>query len=136
MKRNNLQAIVIATLLFGFGVVVGALAYRYYRPPVAIANSPESVRQSVISEMRSKLSLTPTQVDQLQGILDKTRMQMHTIRERNRPEIDAVKQEQVKRVKEILQPNQIALYDKLLADRDRRFREQEARSRRSDHPSH
>ncbi len=130
MKRSNLPAVLVAILLFGFGAIVGALAHRYYSPSVVVANSPESFRQTFISEMRSKLELTPSQIESLQVILDHTKEQMKAVRARTHPEMVRIRQEQVDRVKAILTPAQIPAYEKLLADRDRRNREQEARDRK------
>ena len=132
MKRNNLTAILVAVLLFGFGAVVGALAHRYYSPTVVVANSPENFRQNLISEMRSKLSLTPKQVVSLQEILDRTKVQMKAVRDKTHPEIVRIRQEQVDRVKGILTASQVSAYEKLLADRERRNREQDAREQQND----
>lgn len=132
MKRNNLAAALVAVLLFGFGAVVGALAHRYYSPTVVVANSPENFRRNLISEMRSKLSLTPAQVGKLQTILDQTKVQMKAVRDKTHPEIVRIRQEQVSRVKEILTASQVSAYEKLLADRERRNREQETREMQND----
>ena len=132
IKRNNLAAILVAVLLFGFGAVVGALAHRYYSPTVVVANSPENFRQNLISEMRSKLSLTADQVVRLQGILDETKVQMKAVRDKTHPEIVRIRQEQVERVKGILTAPQISAYEKLLADRERRNREQDAREQENE----
>ena len=132
MKRSNLPAVLLAILLFGLGAVVGALAYRYYSPTIVVANSPESFRQTFISEMKAKLTLTPKQVTTLQDILDQTKEQMKAVRERTHPEMVRIHQEQINRVRAILNSAQIPAYEKLLADRDRRYREQEARDRQED----
>lgn len=132
MKRNNFTAVLVAILIFALGAAVGALAHRYYSPSVVIANSPESFRQTYISEMKSKLGLTAKQMASLQDILDDTKAQIKAVRERNHPEMVRIRQEQVSRVKAILQPSQIPAYDRLLADRERRNREQEARDQQND----
>ncbi len=132
MKRTNLPAVLIAILLFGLGTVVGALAHRYYSPSVVIANSPESFRQTYISEMKSKLALNTKQIASLQDILDDTKAQIQAVRDRTHPEMVRIRQEQVARVKAILTSHQLPAYEKLLADRERRNREQEARDRQND----
>jgi len=65
MKRNQITAVLIAVFLFCCGVAVGALGHRFYASEAVSARSAEDFRQHYISEMRSKLSLTATQVSQL-----------------------------------------------------------------------
>jgi Spy/CpxP family protein refolding chaperone len=132
MKRNNIPAVLVAILLFLLGAGVGALAHRYYSPSVVIANSPETFRQTYISEMKSKLGLTADQISKLQDILDDTKAQIKALRDRNHPEMVRIRQEQVSRVKGILTASQIPAYERLQAERDRRNREQEARDQQTD----
>ena len=127
MKRNTLPAVLLAMLLFGLGAAVGALAHRYYSPTIVVANSPETFRKSYVSEMRTKLAMTPEQVNSLQAILDETKGKIKAVRDRYHPEMLRIKQEQVNRVRSILRPDQLPGYAKLVADRERRGREQEER---------
>ncbi len=131
-KRNNLPAVLLAVLLFGLGAAVGALAHRYYSPGVVVASSPETFRRSYVNEMRGKVALTAEQEAQLQRILDQTRAEIRAVRERNHPEMMRIKQEQVARVKAILTPAQLPAYEKLVAERERRSREQEEHDRREE----
>jgi hypothetical protein len=80
--------------------------------------------------MQNKLKLTPKQVAQLQVILDDTKAKTRAVREQYRPSVARVKEEQVRRVKSILNPEQIPAYDQLVAERERHFREAEERDRR------
>ncbi len=131
-KRNNLPAVLLAFLLFGLGAAVGALAHRYYSPTVVVASSPETFRRSYINEMRAKVAITPEQEARLQTILDGTKAEIKAVRERNHPEMMRIKQEQVTRVKAILTPAQLPAYEQLVAERERRSREQEERDRREE----
>ena len=122
----------MAVLLFCCGAAAGALAHRYFESRVVSAKTAEDFRQHYVSEMKSNLKLNAEQVDQLQKILDETKAKYKAVRDRYRPEMLQVKAEQVERVKSILTPEQIPAYDRLVAERERRGREQDERERQEE----
>lgn len=132
MKRSQWTALIFAALLFACGAAIGALGHRYYSASVVMARSAEDYRQRYVSEMQGKLKLNPKQVSQLQVILDETKAKARTVRERYRPEIAGVKEEQVRRVKSILNADQVPAYERLVAERERHFKEAEDRDRQRD----
>src|SRR5437868_2925251 len=67
MKRNQWTAALIAVLLFCCGAAFGVLAHRYYTSTSVSAKSAENFRHHYISEMRSKLNLSESQVTQLEA---------------------------------------------------------------------
>jgi hypothetical protein len=129
MKRNQWTATLFAILLFCAGAAVGALGHRYYAATVVNA---EGFRHHYVSEMQSRLKLTPDQVGQLETILDETKAQYKAVRDSYRPAMVKIKQEQISRVKSILTPQQVPIYEQMVADHERRAREQEARDRTED----
>ena len=122
----------MAVLLFCCGAAAGALAHRYFESRVVNAKTAEDFRQHYVSEMKSNLKLNAEQVDQLQKILDETKAKYKAVRDRYRPEMLQVKAEQVERVKSILTPEQIPAYDRLVAERERRGKEQDERERQEE----
>lgn len=132
MKRSQWTALIFALLLFGCGVAIGALGHRYYASSTVMAKSAEDYRQRYVSEMQRKLKLTPKQVNQLQVILDETKAKTRSVREQYRPAIVSVKEEQVRRVKSILNSEQVPAYDRMVAERERHFREAEERDRQQE----
>jgi len=132
MKRSQWTALIFAVLLFGCGAAIGSLGHRYYSSSIVMARSAEDFRQHYVSEMQGKLKLTPKQVAQLQVILDETKAKTRSVRERYRPEIAGVKEEQVRRVKSILNSEQAPAYERLVAERERHFKEAEERDRKQD----
>lgn len=133
MKRNQWSAVALAVLLFGAGVATGALGHRYYTASTVAANSPGfDARRHYVSDMTSRLKLTSQQVDQLEDILDRTKSKFRVAHETCRPAMSQVKEQQISEVKAILTPSQVPLYDQLLADRERRSKEQEAREHRAE----
>jgi hypothetical protein len=132
MKRNRWLALVFAIVLFGCGAVCGALAHRYFSGAVVSAKSAEDFRQNYLSEMKLKLKLNQNQLNQLEVILDDTKAKYKAVRDRSRPEMMKIKQEQISRVKSILTPGQVTTYERLIAEREQRFKEQEERERIAD----
>jgi hypothetical protein len=82
--------------------------------------------------MQSRLSLTPTQLSQLQSILDDTKAKYKAVRDAYHPAMLEVKEQQIRRVKAILTTRQVSIYEQLLADRERRSQEQEEHDKKSD----
>jgi hypothetical protein len=133
MKRNQWTAAVMAVLLFCCGAAVGALGHRYYTATEVNAKGAEDFRHRYVSEMHSKLNLTPSQVTQLETILDETKAKFKAVKDSYRPAMLEIKKEQVSRVKSILTPQQIPIYNRLVAEREQRMKEQEERERRGQH---
>ncbi|HZS55768.1 MAG TPA: hypothetical protein VFA65_15310 [Bryobacteraceae bacterium] len=132
MKRNQWTALLLAALLFCCGAAVGALANHLYEAKAVSAKNAEDFRQHYINEMQSRLKLTPTQVDQLQTILDDTKAKVKAVRDSYHPAMLKIKEEQVGRVKSILNAEQVPVYEQLVAERERRAKEQEERDRQED----
>jgi hypothetical protein len=129
MNRNQWTAALFAVLLFAAGIVIGALGHRYYAASVVNASD---FRHRYVSEMQSKLKLTPDQVSRLEAILDDTKAQFKAVRDSYRPAMLKIKSEQISRVKSILTPEQVPIYEQMVADHERRAREQDERERQED----
>jgi Spy/CpxP family protein refolding chaperone len=125
MRRNQFAAVVLAILLFASGVAVGALAHRYYAVRTVNAHTRDSFRARYLSEMRSRLNLTPQQVQQLQRVMDETKAQFRTLHESSRPQMEAIKREHVQKVRALLTPQQQPIYDQIVAEHEQRAREDE-----------
>lgn len=132
MKRNQWAAALLAVLLFVCGAGVGALANHLYERNVVIAKNADDYRQRYINEMQSRLKLTAIQVDQLQSILDDTKARVKAVRDSYHPQMLKIKSEQISRVKSILTAQQIPVYEQLVAEHERRAREQEEHDRQED----
>ena len=120
-------------LVFLSGIVVGAFGHRLYTvSPVSASGprSPEEYRQKYLSEMRTRVKITPDQEQKLVAILDETRSRYKETRDSVEPKMQQIRQEQVARVNAILSPEQQAEYARMREERDRQRREKEARERR------
>jgi hypothetical protein len=133
MTRNQMAAAGFAALLFCGGAAVGALGHRFYSAETVKAGpTPEAGRHRYITEMETRLKLTAPQVKQLEGILDDTKARYHAVRDSYKPQMLKIKQDHLERVKSILTAQQIPAYEKLVAEREQRSREQEERDRKNE----
>ena len=132
MRRNQWTAILFAILLLGFGFLSGFLTHRMMSAAVVNAKTAEDFRHSYTAEMKSKLKLDAQQVAQLDVILDETKARYKALRDENRPAMLKIKADQVSRVKSILKPDQVPEYERMVAEHERRFHEQEDRDRAAD----
>ncbi len=125
MVKSKFSALFTLLLVFLSGVLVGGLAYRLYNvsevaaPSAAKKLDPEEARKRIIADMRDHLKLDAHQVDQLQQIFDQTKDQFRQMHDRMNAEGQAIRASHLERIKAILRPDQLPLYDQWRADRDR-----------------
>jgi hypothetical protein len=98
-----------------------------------VSASSEVARHRYVQEMQDRLKLTPAQLTQLESFLHETKAQTRAVRDSYQPQMLKIKQEHIQRVKSILTPDQIPAYEKLVAEREQRSREQDERDRRNEH---
>jgi len=134
MTRKNLPIAFYLLLVFISGSVVGALGYRTYNPPTARSvsgpPSPGEWRRQYIEESKTRLNLTDDQVAKLTAILDQTDARFRDVREHENQLIRQIREEHFERVRTILTPEQVPLYEKLHAEREAKAKQQEQQKRR------
>jgi hypothetical protein len=124
MIRSRSTLLLSFSLVFAGGLLVGALGHRYYAIRTVQAQiapappNPDQWRKHYMEEMNSRLSLSPDQTKILESILDETRARYRVMRERFRPEMDAIRQEQIDKVNAVLSPAQRIEYEKLRKERE------------------
>jgi Spy/CpxP family protein refolding chaperone len=127
MRRTSLTAGLYLMLLFFSGIAVGAFGLHLYTLNSVRATGPRDpneFRRRYIAELQSKLRLTDDQVNKLGPILDETRRRHHELMEKHRPEMKAIQDEQVSKIRAILIDSQQSDYTKLLEEREKqRLRE-------------
>ena len=132
MQSKQWAAGTFAVVLFFSGAAVGVLGHRYYSAAVVSAKSSDDFRQRYVSEMQSSLKLSAAQSAELETILDETKAKYKAVRDSYHPEMVSIRNEQVERVKAMLTPQQVPAYEKLLADREQRAKDQEERDRKEE----
>jgi hypothetical protein len=133
MKRTTLSTALYVSLVFLSGGVVGGFVHRLYMMNTVIAGpvttpKPDDYRKKYLEEMRTRLSLNQEQLSQLSTILDSTETRVHEVkakwnseaRTKAKPELKAIQEDQIQKVKGILTEPQQVEYDKLRAEREKR----------------
>jgi len=128
MTRSHLSLSMYATLIFGGGIAVGALSDRLWTSaPVAATTgrsiSPEEWRRQYLAEMRERVHITDEQANRLNAILDESRVLYNQVKEKYRPEMKAIHDSQVAKVKLLLEPEQRENYQKVLDERAAKAKE-------------
>ena len=123
MKRSTL--ISYLALVFAAGIGVGALGFRLATVASVSAKAPaprtpEEFRKAYTHEMTQRLGLSSEQVDKLSTILDGTGARMRELRDRMRPEMKVIQEDQVKEINGILTAPQQTEYAKMREERERR----------------
>jgi len=130
MRRTSLTAGLYLVLLFFSGIAVGAFGLHLYTNTVRATSprDPSEFRKKYIAELRTKLKLTDDQVNKLAPILDETRQRHRELMEKHRPEMKAIQDDQVSKIRAILMDSQQSEYTKLLEEREKqRLRERPER---------
>jgi len=126
MKRTTLSTALYVLLVFVSGGVVGAFAHRLYMLNTVVASpKPDEWLVKYRAEMHSRLSLSNEQMTQLESILELTRSRFKDLRtrtdkearEKSRPEMKIIQEDQVRKINEILSEPQRAEYQKLRDER-------------------
>lgn len=125
MKRWNLPIAVYLFLVFISGGVVGALAYRMYSPPSARSEqhvSPEVMRKQYLDELRTRVNLTPDQMQKMNVIMDETDLSFNQMHERHHQDFEKIKEEHRAKLRAILTPDQLPKYEQFRTERDAKMK--------------
>lgn len=119
MKLSRAAVAMYVGLIFLSGLVLGAFSHRLYTANIVSASpGPEEWRKRYMSEMQTRLKLAPDQVGQLNTILDETRASFQQVRERMKPEMDAIRDGQAARIRAMLNEGQRDEYERMRHERD------------------
>ncbi|MCI0338394.1 MAG: hypothetical protein L0226_12505 [Acidobacteria bacterium] len=121
-NRRKAQLIIIVTFLLG--TIVGASG-QYLLTRQSLTNQPGSP-QNIFDEMSRAVRLNANQRTQVEQILNDTRRQNQDLRNQLKPQFTAIRDASRQRIRELLSPEQQALYDKWNQELDAK-REQKAK---------
>lgn len=142
MANTKVSAFLSLLLVFASGIAVGAVGYRLYSTTVVASGggvkppekkmAPEEYQRHLIDDMTTEVHLDPQQVTQLKQIYTETASSFDEARSRAnsklRTEGAAIHEQQVEKIKAMLRPDQVPLYEAL---RTRREAEREAERKKS-----
>jgi Spy/CpxP family protein refolding chaperone len=120
VKLSRLTIALYVGLIFACGVVLGVFGHSLYAVTTVNSKSPkpEELRKKRLAEMQTRMKLSDEQVAKINSIYDETRAKFHEVRERYRPEMDALENAQREKVRSILSDDQRAEYEKMLKERE------------------
>ena len=129
MPKSRLSAFAYLFLVFAGGIAVGALGYRLYTVQAVLSVSPggsrkagppdpEEARRRQVAEMKDRVKLDARQLALYNQILDKTREDFHSLHDRMNAEGRAIHDRQVAEVKAMLRPDQLPIYEQMLAEHE------------------
>lgn len=120
MRRN---AFLYLTLVFGSGVLVGAVSHRLYQTTSVNANttpprSMEDFRTRYFEQMR-KWGVNDQQIDHIREILDDAKDKYDALQAKEKPIRDQIQKEQIEAVRAVLNDEQRTNYDQWRAEREK-----------------
>jgi uncharacterized protein YeaO (DUF488 family) len=118
VKLSRLTIALYVGLIFASGVVLGVFGHSLYAVTTVRSNPPEDLRKKTLAEMQKRMQLSSDQVSKINSIMDETRARFHEVRERYKPEMDALQKDQRDKVRSILSPTQLTEYEKMLKERE------------------
>ena len=147
MNKTKLYALLSLILVFVSGGVLGAFAFKLYSVPNVVTPasssgtpkkmSPEEFRKNYSAALAKELKLDAEQVQKLNTILDETHTDFEKLREKSKPDYDALNKErdslnekyrperetiqarQTEKINSILTDAQKPLFQAWRAERDR-----------------
>jgi Spy/CpxP family protein refolding chaperone len=130
MANTKLSAFFSLLLVFASGIVVGIVGYRVYSAaaPSSVSKAPqkkmapEEFRKQLMDEMAKEVHLDDQQISQLRQIYQDTDANFNQVRDDLNSKLHtqgaAIHEQQVEKIKAMLRPDQIPLYDALRARRE------------------
>ncbi len=122
MKRSATWTALYLLLVFLSGVLVGVVGFGIYTARVvrpANATNRDEMLKRYREELRGRLNLRADQVQQMDAILDQTHERFRQLREKWRPEVRGIMDEQTERLRAMLDDQQKAEYDRMRQERER-----------------
>jgi len=134
---NQTKARLLVLAVFVIGFAAGALSMNLYQSAGGPEkNGPTKVRwgnppDHIVEKMKVKLNLTPEQQESIRTILSETFEQYNAIREeinpKIRPRFDAARQQGRERIRAVLTPEQLPIFEEMVKEQDRQREEERKR---------
>ena len=125
MRRLNLVLLVNLTLIFLSGVVVGGFGYRVFFGDCAkkpVHKTADEVRRDYVASLQKAADLQPAQASQIDQILIDTRAEYLSIHKRIEPDLKALHERQLAKMRAVLTPAQQAKFDEWRDKREHKDR--------------
>jgi hypothetical protein len=123
MSKSKLSAFLTLLLVFASGAVLGAVANRLYMVNTVSSGagkrpSPDEIRKRQVEEMRERVKADDAQIASFNQILDQTKASFDQTHKQYNAANRAIWDEQRNKVRAILRPDQVVLFDQIMAEHD------------------
>jgi Spy/CpxP family protein refolding chaperone len=115
-NKRKAQLTIVGTFLLGLAVGTGGSYLVWKRSPSPPPNSP----QALLDDLSQTLQLTPPQRAEVEGILKESRRAYQELRNLNRPQFLALRDQMRQQIRERLTPEQQAAYERWNKEQDAR----------------
>lgn len=105
-------------LVFVSGILVGGVGVWLFTANSVSGFNPEDARRRYTEEMQTRLQLTPEQSTKLQQIFESTHHRLEALRGKWFPEVKAIQDEQFEQIRQMLNAEQRAEYEKMRQERE------------------
>ena len=123
------KAVLSVLLVFVLGAVTGTLVTHkicQQRIESIIADEPRTTREFIVQRLSHELHLDSAQTEQLRLIVRETRTEMKSLRQQIRPELEKVLARSQDKVRAILRPDQLEMYEKIISRHRMRHEHEES----------
>src|ERR1035438_3387437 len=115
MPRTRISAALYLILVFGSGILVGAVSHRLYMTKTASANnSPQNIaeyRKRYFSEMRTRVKVSDAQVATITKLFDETKSKFDALHAQETPLHDKIQADLIEQIRAQLTDTQRVAYD-------------------------
>jgi len=128
MPKAKVTAAAYLLLVFGSGVLVGAVAHRLYMVKTVLSNEgnpqpprregPAEWRKHFMSDLQTKVKLDDDQVTKVHQILDDTDQDLRQVHAKRHAEDQAAQAELTNKINALLREDQKPLYQQFRAERE------------------
>ena len=117
------KAVISVILIFLLGGIAGALLmHRTDQQKIESIMHGESgtTREFIVTRLNRELNLDAAQLEQLRTIVRETHAEIRSVRKEYRPQIDEVIKGSQDKVRAILRPEQLEVFNKIVEERKKR----------------
>ena len=123
MKKS--RPIIIIVLVFFLGVLCGAMAIHLlynYRFESILSGRAQAREEFIVSRLDRKLDLDDRQEEQVRAIVHETQGEIKIARNQIRPLTEAIIEKAQVKIRAILTPEQVKIYEQMIAAHKERMR--------------
>ena len=120
---KNIKAIAGILLVFVLGAASGAIVTHMVQRAhheTFIKGGPEAREELIVKRLTKKLDLDPQQQEQVKAIIHENHAAMQQVRDKSRPQIEAILGQGQKRINELLRPAQQEKFQTIIAEHKER----------------